>query len=132
MASIFSKIIAGQIPCYKVYEDDLVLAFLDIRPIQLGHTLVVSKMEIDQWIDLPENVHLRVHQIAQKIARAIKIVTQCQRVGTMIQGFEVPHFHYHLVPMYDPSDLSFSKAKSRSEQDNLKMTQSIISAIKLN
>jgi histidine triad (HIT) family protein len=131
MASIFSKIIRGEIPSFKIYEDEYVFAFLDIRPIHLGHTLVVPKLEVDHFFDVPEPHYSAVFQAAKKIGLAIQEVTGCPRVGTTILGFEVPHAHYHLVPMWGPSDLSFSLAKPRSSDEMKDVQQKIVAALKL-
>lgn len=117
MSSVFTKIIKGELPCYKIYEDDLTISILTIAPIQLGHTLVIPKEEIDHYLDVPEPAYLRVFQNAQKIGKAIHKATGCTRVGTMIQGWEVPHFHYHVVPMWGPDDLNLTKARSRDESE---------------
>jgi histidine triad (HIT) family protein len=130
MASIFSKIILGEIPSFKIYEDEYVYAFLDIRPIHLGHTLVVPKLEVDHFFDVPEPHYSAVFQAAKKIGLAIQEVTGCPRVGATILGFEVPHAHYHLVPMWGPSDLSFSLAKPRTESEMKDVQQEIVAALK--
>lgn len=117
MASIFSKIIRGEIPSYKIYEDEHVYAFLDIRPIHLGHTLVVPKIEVDHFFDCPEPHYTKLQLVAQKIARALKEATGAPRIGTAVQGFEVPHFHLHLIPLWSPRDLDFTLGHSRSEED---------------
>jgi histidine triad (HIT) family protein len=121
MASVFSKIIAGEIPSYKVFENEHVLAFLDIQPIHLGHVLVVPKTEVDHFYDVPEPYFSAVHQASQKIAQAIRRVTGAPRVGTAVQGFEVPHFHLHLIPLWSPRDLDFTLGKKRSDEDMKKM-----------
>ena len=112
MASIFTKIIHGEISSYKIYEDDLTFAFLDINPIHLGHTLVVPKTEVDYFLDVPEPYYSAVFKTGKLVARAIQDATNCKRVGTVIMGFDVPHFHYHLVPMWDHGDLDFRKGRA--------------------
>lgn len=129
MASIFTKIIQGEIPSFKIYEDEHCFAFLDIRPIHLGHTLVVPKIEVDHFFDVPEPHYSAVFQAAKKIGLAIQEVTGCPRVGTTILGFEVPHAHYHLVPMWSPSDLSFSLAKPRSQEEMKDVQKKIVQAL---
>ncbi len=104
--TIFSKIINGEIPCYKIYEDEFTFAFLDINPLQKGHTLVVSKLEIDNWLDLPEEYYLTIHKTARKIAPVIQKVTSCIRVGQMVDGRQIPHFHLHLIPLFEGFELS--------------------------
>ena len=119
MSSVFTKIINNELPCYKIHEDDHTISILTIAPIQLGHTLVISKKEIDHWLDVEDEAYIQVMINAKKISMAIQRATGCKRIGTSIQGWEVPHFHYHLIPMFDPSDINFSKQKERS-QDEMK------------
>lgn len=129
MASIFSKIIAGEIPSYKVFENEHVLAFLDIQPIHLGHVLLVPKKEVDHFTDVPEPYFTAVHLASQKIGRAIRQVTGAPRVGTAVQGFEVPHFHLHLIPLWSPRDLDFTLGKKRAEAEMMKMKSDLIAAL---
>lgn len=117
MASIFAQIISGDIPSHTVYEDEYVFAFLDINGIQLGHTLIVPKLEIDYFVDVPEPYYSQVFKVAKTIAKALDTVTNCKRVGTIIAGWDVPHFHYHLIPMFERSDLDFTKAQRRSDAE---------------
>lgn len=116
MASIFTKIIKGEIPCLKIYETDKVLAFLDIHPVQLGHTLIVPKMEVDSFLDVPEPYYSAVFEAAQVVGKAIQKATGSTRVGTMILGFDVPHFHYHLIPIWQTGDMDLKKAKTYPEE----------------
>ena len=118
MASLFSKIIAGEIPAYKVAEDDRFFAFLDIFPTAKGHTLVIPKKEVDYLFDLDEETYLGLHQFAKKVAKGLKKAVPCQKVGVMVLGLEVPHAHIHLVPMQSEHDLlNFSeKVKMTPEQ----------------
>lgn len=116
MPTIFTRIISGEIPCYKLYEDELTFAFLDIRPLQLGHTLVVPKTEVDELYALPEPYFTAVHQTAQKIAHALKKATGCVRIGSLVLGMEVPHAHLHLVPMNHESDLDLSNAHTETTE----------------
>ncbi len=118
MASLFSKIIAGEIPAYKVAEDDRFFAFLDIFPTAKGHTLVIPKKEVDYLFDLDEETYLGLHQFAKKVAKGLKKAIPCQKVGVMVLGLEVPHAHIHLVPMQSEHDLlNFSeKVKMTPEQ----------------
>ena len=129
MPSLFTKIINGEIPSYKVYEDDFTFAFLDINPIHPGHTLVVPKTEVDYFIDVPEPYYSAVFKTGKILARAIQDITKCKRVGTVIQGFEVPHFHYHLVPMWDHDDLNFSKGRKLPAQEMKAMQEAIVKKI---
>ena len=129
MASLFTKIINGELPSYKVYEDDNVFCFLDIFPIHLGHTLIVPKKEVDYFVDLDEPHYSAVFQTAKKIAPALKSATDCVRVGTAVLGFEVPHFHYHLVPMWNLADLDFAKKVKVDPEQLEAMQQKILSAL---
>lgn len=107
MASIFSKIIKGEIPCYKIAEDEHHLAFLDIMPIAKGHTLVIPKKEVDYIFDLEEEEYKNLWAFAQKVAKQIKSAIPCVKVGVAVVGLEVPHTHIHLVPMNEIKDLNF-------------------------
>lgn len=129
MASIFTKIINGEIPCYKVLEDEHTFAILDIRPINPGHCIIFPKQEVDHFFDVEDPAYTQVFINAKKIAKAMKKVTGCKRVGSIIQGFEVPHFHLHLFPMNGPSDLSFANAKQRDESIMKEMHQKICEAL---
>lgn len=109
MSSLFSKIISGEIPSHKVYEDDLTLAFLDIYPIQPGHTLVIPKKEVDKLYDLSDEDYQAVMATAKKVARRLQEVLQPARVGYMVEGFDIPHAHVKLIPVnkgedFDPRD----------------------------
>jgi len=111
MATIFSKIVAGEIPSYKVAENDKFYAFLDINPLQKGHTLVIPKEEIDYFFDIPERDMQEMISFARKIAIAIKEAIPCKRIGVAVMGMEVPHAHIHLVPLQQETDMHFSKEK---------------------
>ena len=111
MATIFSKIIKGEIPCYKIAENDEYFAFLDINPLRAGHTLVVPKKETDYIFDLDDKYLAGMIIFSKKIASAIKIVIPCNRIGVAILGLEVPHAHIHLVPMDTMDDINFKKPK---------------------
>ena len=111
MATIFSKIIKGEIPCYKIAENDDYFAFLDINPLRAGHTLVVPKKEIDYIFDLDDKYLAGLIIFSKKIASAIKTVIPCNRIGIAILGLEVPHAHIHLVPMDTMDDINFKKPK---------------------
>ena len=99
MASIFTKIIQGEIPCYKIAESEDYFAFLDINPWSEGHTLVIPKKEVDYIFDLEEETYLGLMKFSKKIAHAIEEVVSCQRVGVLVEGLEVPHAHVHLIPI---------------------------------
>lgn len=117
MASIFTRIIAGELPSYKIFEDDLSIAILALDQVNLGHTIVIPKKEVNHWFDVPEADYQRVQLNAQKIGKAIQKATDCPRVLTAAVGFEVPHYHLHLIPAWSVADLSFAKATRRSEQE---------------
>ena len=111
MATIFSKIIAGEIPSYKIAEDDRFYAFLDINPMAEGHTLVVPKQETDYVFDLDDNNLSGLILFARKVAKAIEKVIPCRRVGMMVIGLEVPHAHIHLIPIQKEGDMNLSNTK---------------------
>jgi len=111
MASIFSKIVNGEIPCYKVAEDDRYLAFLDIFPLVVGHVLVIPKAETDYLFDLDDQDYVGLMLFSKRIAIAIKKAIPCKKIGVAVLGLEVPHAHIHLVPLNSESDINFSKAK---------------------
>ena len=107
MSSIFTKIVNGEIPCYKVAEDEHHLAFLDVMPIAKGHTLVIPKKEVDLIFDLDEEEYKNLWAFAQKVAKKLKAAVPCVRVGVAVVGLEVPHAHIHLVPTNEIKDLNF-------------------------
>ena len=111
MASIFSRIAAGEIPSYKVAEDDRYYAFLDIAPMAEGHTLVIPKKEVDYIFDLDAETYEGLWQFAARVAKAVKKAIPCQRVGVAVLGMEVPHAHIHLVPLQTEGDMDFRKKK---------------------
>lgn len=111
MASIFSRIAAGEIPCYKVAETDQYLAFLDINPLAKGHTLVIPKQETDYIFDLDDNLLAGLVLFAKKVALAIEQTVPCERIGIAVIGLEVPHAHVHLVPINSLHDLDFTKPR---------------------
>ena len=122
MSSIFSKIINSDIPAFKVIEDDNHLAFLDIAPLAYGHTLVVPKKEIDYIFDIESDKYLELFKFAKKVARAMKKVICCKRIGIAVIGLEVPHAHIHLVPLNNVSDINFERTKlnfSNKEMDKI-------------
>jgi histidine triad (HIT) family protein len=126
MASVFTKIINGELPCYKIHEDDLTLSFLALDQVNLGHCLVIPNMEVNHWFDVPPEIYTRVGLHAQKVAQAIKKATDCQRVGTMVAGFEVPHYHIHLIPAWSIPDLDFKRAKRCTDDEMKTIQQKII------
>ena len=117
MATIFSRIIAGEIPCYKVAENEKFFAFLDINPLVKGHTLVVPKQEVDYIFDLSDEDLAAMHDFAKKIARAIEKAFPCKKVGEAVIGLEVPHAHIHLIPIQKESDMLFSNPKLKLADD---------------
>ena len=129
MASIFSKIIKGEIPCYKIAEDEHHLAFLDIMPIAKGHTLVIPKKEVDYIFDLEEEEYKNLWAFARKVAKQIKSAIPCVKVGVAVVGLEVPHTHIHLVPINEIKDLNFMNEKLKlSPEEYEKIRQSIINS----
>jgi len=131
MASIFTRIINGEIPCYKVAEDDRYYAFLDISPMAKGHTLVVPKVEVDYLFDLDPQVLAGMAIFAQKVAKGIEAAIPCKRVGVAVLGMEVPHAHIHLVPLNKESDLDFRREKLKlSPEEFQAIAKSIAESIK--
>jgi histidine triad (HIT) family protein len=121
--SIFTKIIHGDLPSYKIAEDGLFYAFLDIFPLAQGHTLVVPKMEVDKFFDLPEELLHEMLVFARPIARAIEEAFPCNRCGLSVVGLEVPHAHLHLVPINEANDLNFTRAKLKPTPAELEASQ---------
>lgn len=111
MASIFARIVAGEIPSYKVAESENYYAFLDISPLREGHTLVIPKRETDYIFDIPEKEYEGLWAFASKVAKAVKTAVPCKRVGVAVLGMEVPHAHIHLVPLQSEGDMDFKKEK---------------------
>ena len=111
MATVFTRIVKGEIPCYKIAEDENFLAFLDVSPLAKGHTLVVPKKETDYIFDIPTEEHQSLWKFAQKVAIAIGKAVPCKRVGVAVIGLEVPHAHIHLIPMNKVSDMNFASPK---------------------
>ena len=129
MASIFTKIIRGELPSYKIHEDELTISFLALDQVNLGHCLVVPKAEVNHWFDVPEKDYMAVQLNAQKIAKAILKATGCPRVGTIVAGFEVPHYHLHLIPAWSIPDLDFKRAKRHSEIEMKEIQKKILAAL---
>lgn len=119
MASIFTRIIRGEIPCHNVGEDDRYLAFLDINPLREGHTLVIPKVEVDDLFDLDDELLSGMLPFAKNVARRIKAVVPCTRIGLTVIGLEVPHAHIHLIPIDGMSDMEFSRTKLTLSHDAL-------------
>ncbi len=130
MATIFSRIIAGEIPCYKVAENEKFFAFLDINPLVKGHTLVVPKQEVDYIFDLTDEDLAEMHVFAKRIATAIKKAFPCKKVGEAIIGLEVPHAHIHLIPIRQESDMLSSNPKLKlSDEEFRSIAQAINSSL---
>ncbi|MBC7629592.1 HIT family protein [Ferruginibacter sp.] len=126
--TIFSKIIAGEVPCYKIAEDDKFFAFLDIFPLVKGHVLVITKMETDKFFDLPDDYLNALLVFAKPIAHAIEKSFDCNRCGISVLGMEVPHAHLHLVPVNSANDLNFTNNKLKLSIQEFKTIQQIIIA----
>jgi len=120
MATIFTKIINGEIPCYKIAEDDRYFAFLDINPLRAGHTLVVPRQETDYVFDMDDDQLAGLMVFSKKVAAAIKSVIPCNRIGLAIVGLEVPHVHLHLVPLDTMDDINFKRIKLKFTPDEFK------------
>ncbi|MFZ5428775.1 MAG: HIT family protein [Bacteroidota bacterium] len=130
MATIFTKIINGEIPAWKVAENDQFLAFLDIFPVAKGHTLVIPKKEVDYLFDLDEETYLGLNLFARKVAEGLKRAIPCKKVGTMVLGLEVPHAHIHLVPMQSEADLlNFSHKLKLTREEFIELRDKIAAEI---
>ncbi len=117
MASVFTKIISGELPAYRLYEDDLIIAILAIDQVNLGHAIVIPKEEVNHWFDVSEKTFLHLQKHALRLGKAIQQASGCTRVLTAAVGFEVPHYHLHLIPAWSIADLNFGKAQRRSETE---------------
>ncbi len=111
MASIFTKIVSGDIPSHKVAESELCYAFLDINPLAVGHTLVIPKNEVDYILDLDDELYLELMRFAKQVGKSIESVVECKRIGITVIGLEVPHAHVHLIPINQLNDMNFAKPK---------------------
>jgi len=129
MASIFTKIISGEIPSFKIYEDDNYLAFLDINPNALGHTLCIPKKEINEIFDLDDETFSGLMIFSKKVAHAIKKAVVCKRVGVSIIGLEVPHVHVHLIPINKMNDMSFESKINLTQDEFIEIMKKIKSYI---
>jgi len=121
MATIFSKIIQGEIPCYKIAEDENYFAFLDINPLKRGHTLVIPKMEVDYIFQLEEQTFAGLFSFAHKVGLAIEKAIPCKRIGIAVLGMEVPHAHIHLIPLDSEKDLHFGSPKLKLAPEEMEM-----------
>lgn len=127
MSTIFSKIVSGDIPCYKIHENDEFLAFLDAFPIVKGHTLVIPKKEIDYIFDIEDDSYQRMWQFAREVARAQKKAINCNRIGVSVIGLEVAHAHIHLLPINSIEDMNFGKSKLQFSAEEFKQISDSIS-----
>ncbi|TXE08999.1 HIT family protein [Gelidibacter salicanalis] len=125
MASIFTKIVNGEIPCYKVAETKDFLAFLDVNPNSKGHTLCIPKIEVDQLFDLDEPTYTGLMEFSRNVAIAIKKAVPCKRVGMAVVGLEVPHVHVHLIPLHSMEDMRFSNKVSLAKEEFETIAKSI-------
>jgi len=128
MASIFTKIINGDIPSYKIAEDENYFAFLDINPMSKGHTLVVPKKEVDYIFDLPDDNYQGLMTFSKKVGAAIEAVIPCNRIGMMVFGLEVPHAHVHLIPINDTMDMSITKPKLKFPKEEFEQIAKQVSS----
>ena len=126
MSSIFSKIVSGDIPAYKIAEDEHHLAFLDIFPLAKGHVLVVPKKEIDYLFDITSDEYLELWKFAQKVAKGMDKVITCERIGVAVIGLEVSHAHIHLVPLNNVSDINFERPKLKFPEAEMKSVADLI------
>ncbi|MBT0606884.1 HIT family protein [Aequorivita echinoideorum] len=125
MATVFTKIIEGEIPSYKVAEDDNFIAFLDINPNAKGHTLCVPKEEVDKIFEMGEHMYLQLMQFSRKVAKALEKTVACKRVGMAVVGLEVPHVHVHLIPLNDMDDFRFTKKTKMTSEEFEKLAEAI-------
>ena len=125
MASIFTKIVNGEIPCYKIAEDENFLAFLDVNPNAIGHTLCIPKQEINKIFDMDEAHYLGLMKFSRTVAKAVEKSVACKRIGVAVVGLEVPHVHVHLIPLHDMDDMRFQRKTSLTPQEFQELAQKI-------
>ena len=131
MASIFSKIVAGEIPCYKVAESDECFAFLDINPVAVGHVLCIPKKEVDYIFNLDDELYGKLMMFSKSVADGLKKVCPCIKIGMAVVGIDVPHAHVHLIPLNSPADLNFSKHVKMSPDELSALAKKIAGAVSL-
>jgi histidine triad (HIT) family protein len=125
MSSIFTKIVNGEIPCYRIAEDENYLAFLDVNPNATGHTLCIPKKEINKIFDMEEDLYLGLMKFSRKVAKAVEKTVECKRIGVAVVGLEVPHVHVHLIPLHDMDDMRFQR-KVKLSRDEFEQLASAI------
>jgi histidine triad (HIT) family protein len=125
MSSIFTKIIDGEIPSYKIAEDENFIAILDVNPNAKGHTLCIPKQEINKIFDMDEALYLGLMNFSRKVAKALEKTVECKRIGVAVVGLEVPHVHVHLIPLHDMDDMRFQRKVSLTKEEFEKLTKAI-------
>jgi histidine triad (HIT) family protein len=125
MSSIFTKIVNGEIPCYKIAEDENYLAFLDVNPNAKGHTLCIPKQEINKIFDMEEELYLGLMKFSRKVAKALEKTVPCKRIGVAVVGLEVPHVHVHLIPLHDMDDMRFQRKTSLTKEEFEELAKAI-------
>lgn len=125
MSSIFTKIVNGEIPCYRIAEDENYLAFLDVNPNAKGHTLCIPKQEINIIFDMDEELYLGLMKFSRTVAKAVEKTVECKRIGVAVVGLEVPHAHVHLIPLQDMDDMRFQRKVSLTKEEFLELAKAI-------